>query len=96
MLKQQALEQGDGAIQKDIKVQILDIPEIHSFIEERSSEFFNVLSKVGNLEIFSNEVIKALIDFKWPLVKEYTIKILFIPFMFYLAIFITFSNVFNG
>jgi hypothetical protein len=72
------------------------LPEIHSFIEDRSSEFFTVLSNVKSLDIFSNEVIKAIIDFKWPLVKEYTVKFLFIPFMIYLATFIAFSNVFNG
>ena len=41
-------------------------------------------------------VIKALIDLKWPLVKEYTVKILFFPFVLYLASFVAFSNVFNG
>ncbi len=55
-----------------------------------------MLSRVDDLEIFSNEVIKALIDLKWPLVKEYTVKILFIPFILYLASFVAFSNVFNG
>jgi len=74
----------------------LDIPELHSFIEPRSAHFFNVLSRVKNIEIFSNEVIKALIDLKWPLVKEYTVKILFFPFILYLATFVAFSNVFNG
>lgn len=48
------------------------------------------------MDIFKNEAIKALIDFKWPIIKEFTIKKMFIPFLFYLAIFITFSNVFNG
>ncbi len=89
------MEQGENVILKDIKFKMLDIPELHSFTEERSAEFFNVLSKV-QVEIFENEVIRALIDFKWPLVKEYTVKILFIPFILYLATFIAFSNVFNG
>jgi hypothetical protein len=55
-----------------------------------------VLSKVEDIDLFSNEVIRSLIDFKWPLVKEYTVKMLFIPYLFYLALFICFSNVFNG
>ena len=37
-----------------------------------------------------------MIDFKWPLAKEYTLKVLFLPFCFYLMIFIAWSNVFNG
>jgi len=76
-------------------VKILDIPELHSFEEENAIEFFNVLSKV-DLDIFSNDVIRCLIDFKWPLVKEFTVKILFIPFIFYISLFIAFSNAFNG
>ena len=75
---------------------MLDLPEIHSFVEPRSEAFFNVLSRVGEITIFSNVVIKALIDLKWPLVKEYTVKILFFPFVIYLACFVAFSNVFNG
>ena len=76
-------------------MKILDIPELHSFEEENAIEFFNVLSKV-DLDIFSNDVIRCLIDFKWPLVKEFTVKILFIPFIFYISLFIAFSNAFNG
>jgi hypothetical protein len=82
-------------IEKEIKFRILDIPEIHCFQEERSLEFFNVLSGVGNLKFFENEVIQALIDFQWPLVKEYTIKVLLIPFILQLTTFIIFANAFN-
>lgn len=46
--------------------------------------------------MFKNDAVMALIDFKWPLIKEYTIKLQFIPFVFYSATFIVFSNVFNG
>jgi hypothetical protein len=55
-----------------------------------------VLSNVKDIDLFSNKVIRYLIDYKWPLVKEYTVKMLFIPYLFYLAFFIAFSNVFNG
>jgi hypothetical protein len=81
---------------KDIKFKMLDLPELHSFVEARSAQFFNVLSRVEDMNIFSNTVIKALIDLKWPLVKEYTVKFLFVPFFFYLMSFVAFSNVFNG
>jgi len=95
-LKQESLDSGDNVILKDINFKMLDIPELHSFVEPRSAEFFNVLSKVKNMDIFGNEVVRALIDLKWPLVKEYTVKILFMPFLLYLLCFVAFSNVFNG
>lgn len=48
------------------------------------------------MDLFKNEVVRALIDYKWPLVRTYTIRTLFIPFSLYLASFIIFSNIFNG
>lgn len=78
-----------------MKFKILDIPEIHCFQEPRSKEFFNALAGVGNLRFFENEVIQAMIDFQWPLVKEYTIKVLLVPFILQLTAFILFANAFN-
>ena len=43
--------------------------------------------------MFENTIIKSIIDFKWPLVKTYTVRFLFIPFIIYLAAFVVFSNV---
>jgi len=43
--------------------------------------------------MFENTIIKSIIDYKWPLVRKYTIRFLFIPFLIYLALFIAFSNV---
>lgn len=45
-----------------------------------------------NIEFFDKKSIQVLIDYKWPLVKEYTIKKLFFPFAIYLATFFIFSN----
>jgi hypothetical protein len=45
-----------------------------------------------NIEFFNHKSIQTLIDYKWPLVKEYTIKKLFFPFAIYLATFFIFSN----
>ena len=39
---------------------------------------------------------KAAIDYKWPIVRKYTIICLFIPFMLQLCTFIAFSNVYDG
>lgn len=48
------------------------------------------------MDIFACKSVQAIIDYKWPLVKEYTIKLLFIPFLFFHAIWIVYSNVYNG
>ena len=37
-----------------------------------------------------------MIDYKWALAKEYTIKILFVPFLLYLLTFLAYSNLLDG
>lgn len=83
-------------IENDIKVSIIDIPDVHCFQEEVSDKFFHALARVERIELFKNSIISAIIDFKWPLVKKYTIRFLFIPFLLYLAVFIVFSNVLDS
>ena len=51
-----------------------------------SVEFFKGLSESSNLDIFTKESVRALIKFKWPLIKEWTIKKLMIPYMILLVI----------
>ena len=40
------------------------------------------------MEIFDLKVIRKLIDSKWPLAKEFTVKLLFIPYILLLSIYI--------
>ena len=69
---------------------------MHTYTESVGQEFFEALADSGNLALFGHRSIQAIIDFKWPLAKEYTIKVLFIPFLLFLATFVAWSNVFNG
>lgn len=48
------------------------------------------------MSLFGHRSIQAIIDFKWPLAREYTNKVLFMPFVAYLCIFVAWSNAFNG
>ena len=83
-------------IENSILVSIVDIPEIHCFQEKNGDRFFNSLSNVNSLDLFSNTVIKAIIDYKWPLIRRYIVRLQFIPFLIYLAVFIVFSNALCG
>lgn len=80
----------------DISTKIIDIPDIHGFNTHSGIPFFNSLARIDNLDIFLNKVVKAAIDYKWPIVRKYTIIFLFIPFMIQLCVFIAFSNVYDG
>jgi hypothetical protein len=66
----------------DIKLEFIDIPILHSYSQE-SDLFFNELSQTHNMDFFKIKAIKKFIDFKWPLVLEYTVKKLFIPFILF-------------
>lgn len=83
-------------IDTEVMLEYLDISSVHCYSEKIGDQFFEALAESKTIELFDYRSIKAIIDFKWPLAKEYTIKYLFVPFCFYLALFIAYSNVFNG
>lgn len=52
----------------------------------------SALAGTDDMELFNQKVIKRLIEFKWPLVKEYTIRKLFFPFIGFLLIYLIYMN----
>jgi hypothetical protein len=74
----------------------LDVVGLHCYTEDVGNEFFAALAETEDASLFSHRSVQAIINFKWPLAQEYTMKLLFFPFCLYLAIFVTWSNVFNG
>ncbi len=61
-----------------------------------SDDFFDELANTSNIALFGCLSIQAMIDRKWPLAREYTIKLLFAPFLTFHVIFVIYSNVFIG
>ncbi|CDW71666.1 wd-40 repeat protein [Stylonychia lemnae] len=79
-------------IESRIKCEILDIPGIYHMKDENFYDFFKQLSETAYSDYFNNKVIKKLIELNYPLVKEYLIKKLFIPFCFFHISFVIFMN----
>ena len=75
---------------------MIDVPAIHSYQEEVGDEFFEALANSKKIDIFTHKSIQAMIDYRWALAKEYTIKILFVPFLLYLLTFLAYSNLLDG
>jgi hypothetical protein len=44
------------------------------------------------MELFNNKGIKNLIEFRWPLVREYVVKRLFLPFVAFLFTFVLYMG----
>ncbi|CDW87954.1 wd-40 repeat protein [Stylonychia lemnae] len=83
-------------IENEIRVEMLDIPHIHDLFTHECVNFAEAISKVEDIQIFNNKAIMCLIDFMWPIAKRQTIKYLFVPFLVYLALFVSYSNVLCG
>jgi hypothetical protein len=79
-------------VDSDIKLEYLDLPRLHCFGDSAGDSFFDALANTEDLTLFTRKSIIALIDYKWPLVRDFTIKRLFIPFILFQITFFTFSN----
>ena len=85
--------------EKEVKCEVLDLPFLHSYNGEGFSHaqgLFRELSNSDNLSIFTSKAVQYLIDYNWQQTKTYTIIFLFVPFIFFQATFIAYSNVYNG
>jgi hypothetical protein len=85
--------------EKEVKVEVLDLPFLHSFNGEgfkHAQGLFRELAEANHLGIFTSKAAQCIIDFNWQLTKNYAIIFLFIPYVLFLGTFIAYSNVYNG
>jgi hypothetical protein len=69
----------------------IDIPEIHTFSEE-AGDFFEALSKSEEMSYFDCTVIRRFIEFKWPIVNQYTKWKLFMPYLTFMITYMLYMN----
>ena len=79
-------------IEQELRLEFVDIPKIHTYTEPIANEFMSVLAETPDLELFEQKIIKKLIEIQWPLVREYTVKKLFVPFVTFLVFYVVFMN----
>jgi hypothetical protein len=75
-------------LDSEINLRFLDIPQLHCYQEKVGDEFFKSLGDTKDIEFFKYKSVQAIIDYKWPLAREYTFKILFIQFLIFMGVFI--------
>jgi len=73
-------------------VNFLDIPKVLDFKEQLANDFFRELSDSDDFELFQKKAIRKIIDFKYPIVIEYTMKFLFIPYFLFVLSFLFYQN----
>ena len=60
----------------------MDLAEIHEF-SDAGQDFFEKLQSSDNFALFDQEIIRKLILFKWPIVKEHIEIYLMYPYILY-------------
>jgi len=86
----------ESPVEADIRLEFLDLPKLHCYGNKTTTAFFDSLANTDNIELFSNRGIQTIIDYKWKLAKEYTIKRLFVPFLGFMITYFYYSNfIFN-
>jgi hypothetical protein len=76
-----------------LEMYILDIPQLHKYLNDNADNFFEALAETECIELFSNRSVKAIIELKWPLVKSAIIRNLFIPYLIFLFTFLIYTVV---
>lgn len=67
------------------------MPHLHKYENDHADNFLEALASTDQIEIFSNNAIKALIELKWPLVKAAIKKFLFYPYLTFLMSFLFYT-----
>jgi hypothetical protein len=83
-------------IDRPIKTEFVDIPAIYHYADSMFYDFFNQLANTDQYEIFEQRVIQKIIEYNYPLVKEWTIRKLLRPFiLFQITLFVYLNFVFG-
>mmetsp|Transcript_28428 Transcript_28428/g.27394 ORF Transcript_28428/g.27394 Transcript_28428/m.27394 type:complete len:281 (-) Transcript_28428:88-930(-) len=80
------------AIEKRIKCEIIDLPIVYHYQDQSFQEYFDALANTDNYDYFSIRAVQKLIEVNYPLVIEFTIKTLFIPYVIFLILFVIYFN----
>ena len=76
----QVNKDNETEVERPIKVEFVDIPRVYNYQDELTDSFFFALAHTNQYQIFESKIIQRIIEFNYPLVREWTIKRLTIPF----------------
>lgn len=89
-------EGDESQVERPIRVELVDMPRVYHYDDPLCDEFFGQLADTDQYDVFSQKSIQKMIEFNYPLVKKWTIKKLFIPFvMFQVTLFVYLNFIFQ-
>ncbi len=81
----------EETIEMPLTISILDLPDMQKFSSKSADKLLEVLSETENIELFNSASIRAIVEMKWPLVKQAMTKYLLIPYLVFLFSFIYYT-----
>ena len=72
-------------------MKILDLPEIHHYLNRKDNYLYKELAKTNDTKIFNTLSVRALIEQKWPKTKDLVINKILYPFLGFMTVFITYT-----
>lgn len=60
----------EDVLEVPIQMYVVDLPEIHKYLNHNSKELLEALAETDNIEIYNNVSIRAMIELKWPKIKN--------------------------
>lgn len=92
-LRERGLKESKAsAVESKIKCEFVDLPSIYHFNDPNFEEFIDELATTEQYELFSKKPIQAILEFNFPLVREYIVKKLFFPFIIFLILYEVYIN----
>lgn len=85
----------DSKVESRTKCEFVDIPGVYHYLDKDFEGFYSALAGTEWYDVFTKKPIKHMINFNFSLIKEYTIKRLFIPFCFFLMFYVFYFNFIN-
>ena len=79
------------ALEVPLTMQMLDLPHLHKYENNVADEFLEELAETECIDIFSNTSVQAIIELKWPIVKDAIKKYLFYPYLFFILSFLIYT-----
>ena len=81
-----------GDVEAEIRLEFVDLAGLHTYTSPDSLPFFAQLADCDDYELFEQTAVKKVIEFKWPLTREFTIKKLMVPYLIFMTTYLTYMN----
>lgn len=78
-------------IENPLSMKIVDMPAMLRFNSETAHNLLEVLATTENIEIMENKSLRALIEYKFPVIRKAIVQKLFKPYMVMLTLFMIYS-----